>query len=101
MNTAKSVKKSLFIGEFQTKKKEGADVAKDKFFKLLNAIEKNDVPIAAVWVYDFTDRKTLTALPPITTCRINCRQLRRPTNGFSGENSGYNRCKKRRTGDFG
>jgi len=53
MATARATRKPLFVGEFGAPKSEG-DAA---FERLLAAIERNRVPLAALWVYDFTPQE--------------------------------------------
>jgi endo-1,4-beta-mannosidase len=47
------VKKPLFIGEFGAPRSMGKDKERHCFEELLRAIEINNVPLAAFWVFDF------------------------------------------------
>ena len=49
---AKATRKPLFVGEFGTPRAEIGE-SKEKFTAILTAIETNQVPIAALWVFDF------------------------------------------------
>ena len=53
MDTAKRAKKVLFVGEFGANATYNAQETKQRFDRILTAIEKTKVPIAALWVYDF------------------------------------------------
>jgi hypothetical protein len=54
--TAIEAHKPLFVGEFGASKIGGKDKEKKEFFQLLNAVKEHNVPLAAVWVYDFSDQ---------------------------------------------
>lgn len=45
--------KPVFIGEFGIKASTNTETEKAPFKKLLTAIEKQNIPLAALWVYDF------------------------------------------------
>lgn len=49
--------KPLFVEEFGTDESKGSDDARAEFTKMLSAIEKTHVPLAALWVYDFDGQK--------------------------------------------
>lgn len=49
--------KPLVIEEFGSDEKKGAEVAREEFEKVLSAIERTRVPMAALWVYDFDGQK--------------------------------------------
>ena len=51
-NFAQAAKKPLFIGEFGVHKSYCKNI-KPIYNELINAIKKHDVPLAALWVYDF------------------------------------------------
>jgi hypothetical protein len=53
MDTAKRAKKILFVGEFGANGTDNAQEAKQRFDRILTAIKKTEVPVAALWVYDF------------------------------------------------
>ena len=56
MQAARAIKKPLFVGEFgaqDDEKRGGPDVAKAEILECIAAIERNNVPLAAIWVYDF------------------------------------------------
>jgi len=46
-------KKPLFIGEFGAQISLGKKEARDTFKEIIDAIEKHEVPLSALWVYDF------------------------------------------------
>lgn len=52
MKWAAKSKKPLFIGEFGAQNSLGKKKMKDVFKKVVDAIEKNNVPLSAFWVYD-------------------------------------------------
>jgi hypothetical protein len=52
---AKAAKKPLFVGEFGVPRPE-TDGSKLKFAQILSAIETNQIPLAALWVFDFEDQ---------------------------------------------
>ena len=45
--------KPLVVEEFGTDEKTGSEAARSEFLRMLSAIEKTHVPMAALWVYDF------------------------------------------------
>lgn len=49
--------KPLFVEEFGTDESKGADTSRSEFERMLSAIEKTHIPIAALWVYDFDGQK--------------------------------------------
>jgi len=50
---SRKAKKPLFIGEFGTPVKLGQEKERAVFQELIGAIENNNVPLSALWVYDF------------------------------------------------
>lgn len=52
MTVAQAVKQPLFVGEFGVPGTAGGE-PKLQFAAMLNAIETNNVPLAALWVFDF------------------------------------------------
>ena len=55
MAISRTLKKPLFVGEFGVAGPSG-DEAKTKFISILRAIETNGVPLAALWVFDFSSQ---------------------------------------------
>jgi hypothetical protein len=53
MDHSRQVRKPLFVGEFGASEEEGHDRARNQFTTILSAIEEAEVPLAALWVYDF------------------------------------------------
>ncbi len=51
MEASKEAKKPLFVGEFGAPDSKGPEVARARFAALLNAIEQDGVPFAALWDY--------------------------------------------------
>jgi len=49
---AVKTKKPLFVGEFGSTQKLGADKEREQFSELVAAVETNNVPLSAVWVFD-------------------------------------------------
>lgn len=61
MAASKTVGKPLFIGEWGARDdKEGAarDAARRDNFELITAIDRHNVPLAALWVYDLPDQES-------------------------------------------
>ena len=54
--TANIEAKPLFVGEFGAPKTMGSQKAKKYFFEILKAIEEHNIPLSAVWVFDFPDQ---------------------------------------------
>jgi len=54
--TANIEGKPLFVGEFGAPKTMGSQKAEKYFFEILKAIEEHNVPLSAVWVFDFPDQ---------------------------------------------
>ncbi|NOS72386.1 MAG: cellulase family glycosylhydrolase [Verrucomicrobia bacterium] len=52
MTVAHAAKKPLFVGEFGAPQ-DAAGESKEKFAAILAAIETNNVPLSALWVFDF------------------------------------------------
>lgn len=50
---ARKFGKPLFIGEFGASNKYGKDVERSTFEKIITAIETNQIPLSALWVFDF------------------------------------------------
>lgn len=57
LDIAAKAGKPLFVEEFGTDEKTGSEAARAGFDKMLSAIEKTHVPMAALWVYDFEGQK--------------------------------------------
>ncbi len=57
LDIAAKAGKPLFVEEFGTDEKTGGDAARAEFERMLSAIEKTHVPMAALWVYDFDGQK--------------------------------------------
>jgi hypothetical protein len=58
---ARRAGKPVFVGEFgaqRVKPGESDEVLRERFGRILGAIEENRVPIAALWVFDFTGQRT-------------------------------------------
>jgi hypothetical protein len=55
MNVARGTRKALFVGEFGVPGPTTRE-AKANFAAMLSAIETNQVPLAALWVFDFDDQ---------------------------------------------
>lgn len=53
MSISRKSGKPLFIGEFGSQEEGDAEATRSRFFQMLHAIEKNKVPLAAVWVFDY------------------------------------------------
>jgi hypothetical protein len=53
MDHARQVGKPLFVGEFGANEQEGHSTAREQFMTIVRAIEESDVPLAALWVFDF------------------------------------------------
>jgi hypothetical protein len=53
LDIAAKAGKPLFVEEFGTDEKTGTETARAEFDRMLSAIEKTHVPMAALWVYDF------------------------------------------------
>jgi hypothetical protein len=51
-DTAATVSKPLFVGEFGACRQLGAEQARARFHELLDAIVELEIPLAALWVYD-------------------------------------------------
>ena len=63
MAHASQQKKPLFIGEFgAAEAKLGVDNARQKYFEILEGIEEAKVPLAAVWVFDYSPHNTEEAI---------------------------------------
>jgi hypothetical protein len=61
MDTAKSQNRALFVGEFGAPDDEpsgGREFARQELHEMLTALERNHVPLAAVWVYDFPTQES-------------------------------------------
>lgn len=56
MRSAKELKRPFFLGEFGAPKTLGTEMESEKFHELLTAIIDNKVPLAALWVYDFSSQ---------------------------------------------
>ena len=56
MSVAKAVEKPLFVGEFGAPGDNGPE-AKALFAAILNAIQTNQIPLSALWVFDFDGQK--------------------------------------------
>jgi hypothetical protein len=57
LDIAAKAGKPLVVEEFGTDEKTGAEAARAEFGRMLSAIEKTHVPMAALWVYDFSGQK--------------------------------------------
>lgn len=57
LDIAAKARKPLVVEEFGTDEKTGSEAARAEFNKMLSAIEKTHVPMAALWVYDFSGQK--------------------------------------------
>lgn len=64
MNIAQKAKKPVFVGEFGAGADNGPDKEKEEFLKLLSAIEKNKVPLSALWVYNFPGQDEVWNVSP-------------------------------------
>jgi hypothetical protein len=62
MNVSKNMKKPLFIGEFGASKELGETEQQVVFYDLLHAIEVYKVPLASLWVFDYS--------PQDSTCNV-------------------------------
>lgn len=63
MKVSKKAKKPLFVGEFGAGEDQGHEAAKQSFERLITAIDKERVPLAAVWVFDLSNQPTNTITP--------------------------------------
>lgn len=57
VDIAAKADKPLFVEEFGTDESKGADTSRAEFERMLSAIEKTRVPLAALWVYDYDGQK--------------------------------------------
>ncbi|OJY91683.1 MAG: hypothetical protein BGP13_07790 [Sphingobacteriales bacterium 40-81] len=58
MDAARAIKKPLFLGEFGAQQAKYGDATRDKFMEILSAIESNEVPLSAMWVFDYPPHDT-------------------------------------------
>lgn len=61
MEVSRTMNKPLFVGEFGAQKDTPEQTA--KFRRLLNAIDKHGVPLAALWVFDLKSQPEFTIVP--------------------------------------
>ncbi|MFW6163621.1 MAG: cellulase family glycosylhydrolase [Planctomycetota bacterium] len=66
MQAAVEAGKPLFVGEFGASRKQGEDEAavRARFARILGAIERTGVPLAALWVYDFAHQEKTWNITP-------------------------------------
>lgn len=57
VDVAAKAGKPLVVEEFGSDEKTGAEAARAEFERMLGAIEKSHVPMAALWVYDFSGQR--------------------------------------------
>src|SRR5690606_7605557 len=55
---ASALKKPLFLGEWGAQEAKYGGETKVKFIELLTAIEDNQVPLSAMWVFDYPPHDT-------------------------------------------
>lgn len=53
LTAARRMRKPLFVGEFGASDEKGPQEARRRFSDLLSAVEREGVPLAALWVYDY------------------------------------------------
>lgn len=53
MKISKKARKPLFIGEFGAQTEDDPEVTRTRFSQMLSAIEKHEVPLSALWVFDY------------------------------------------------
>jgi len=53
MEISRKARKPLFVGEFGAQRQDDAGATKKLFGEMLSALEKNNVPLAALWVFDY------------------------------------------------
>lgn len=58
MEVAKNKKKPFFLGEWGAQQNKYGDDTKNIYLEILQAIEKNKVPISAMWVFDYPPHDT-------------------------------------------
>lgn len=58
MEAATALKKPLFVGEWGAQEVKYGVETKDKFMELLQTIEANNVPLSAMWVFDYPPHDT-------------------------------------------
>lgn len=58
MDAAQALKKPLFLGEWGAQEAKYGAQTREKFMELLEAIERNQVPLAAMWVFDYPPHDT-------------------------------------------
>lgn len=58
MQAAASLKKPLFLGEWGAQETKYGPETKEKFMEILTAIEANNVPLSAMWVFDYPPHDT-------------------------------------------
>ncbi len=67
LDAARNANKALFIGEFGARDDEegnGPDTAQRESLALLTAIERSDVPLAALWVFDLPNQDSFINVTP-------------------------------------
>jgi len=58
MEAAGELKKPLFLGEWGAQEAKYGTETREKFMELLEAIEDNEVPLSAMWVFDYPPHDT-------------------------------------------
>jgi hypothetical protein len=53
MDVSRKARKPLFIGEFGAQTEKDPEVTKTRFSQMLSAIAKHEVPLSALWVFDY------------------------------------------------
>jgi len=66
MAAARGAGKPLFVGEFGASASQGGDAGavRERFARVLGAIERTGVPLAALWVYDFAHQDKTWNITP-------------------------------------
>lgn len=58
MDASRTYNKPLFLGEWGAQEAIYNDETREKFIEILTAIETNDVPLSAMWVFDYPPHDT-------------------------------------------
>lgn len=53
MEISRKAKKPLFVGEFGAQRQPDPEATRKLFAEMISALEKNQVPMAALWVFDY------------------------------------------------
>lgn len=98
METTAKARKALFVGEFgapDDAEHGGPDRAKREFLEMLSAIERTNVPLSAVWVFDLSQQDSFINVTPVNSRRYVLEAIRQANRRIKLYQTGLHRLEVR------